>query len=135
MTPATASIGPESFARFSLTSFGFKAVVIGGGGATMRALGEFFLPVGPWRGHSATLITILLWSVICAVTCVLVRAMGKHWQYHRFITGIASKPIESAYVAFKYGRVEPATMKSAWPISDISHGCRELLFSRVRSGE
>ncbi|MFT3728834.1 MAG: hypothetical protein QM759_13500 [Terricaulis sp.] len=56
------------FQRFLLPGFAFKAVVIGGGYATGRELAEFFLPGGPMGGVLAILLTMVVWSVVCALT-------------------------------------------------------------------
>ena len=44
------------------------AVVIGGGYATGRELAEFFLPSGPRGGLAALLVSMTIWSAVCAAT-------------------------------------------------------------------
>jgi len=51
-----------------LPGFAFKAVVIGGGYATGRELAEFFLPSGPRGGLYAMLLSMVIWSAVCALT-------------------------------------------------------------------
>ena len=58
------------FQRLILPGFALKAVVIGGGYATGRELATFFLPSGPWGGLYGMLLSMLIWSVVCAVTFV-----------------------------------------------------------------
>lgn len=64
------------FQRLLLPGLAFKSVVIGGGYATGRELAEFFLPSGPWGGIAGMALTMLVWSVVCAVTFLLARAIG-----------------------------------------------------------
>lgn len=56
------------FQRILLPGFAFKAVVIGGGYATGRELATFFLPSGPRGGLYAMCLSMLIWSVVCALT-------------------------------------------------------------------
>lgn len=94
--------GPSWFQRFLLPGFAFKAVVIGGGYATGRELAEFFLPSGPWGGLAAMLLAMLLWSVICATTFALARAIGA-FDYRSFferLLGPGWVLFEVAYVLF-----------------------------------
>ena len=58
------------FQRLILPGFALKAVVIGGGYATGRELATFFLPSGPLGGLYGMLLSMLIWSVVCAVTFV-----------------------------------------------------------------
>ncbi|MFL6603475.1 MAG: hypothetical protein ACJ8R9_19400 [Steroidobacteraceae bacterium] len=58
------------FQRLILPGFALKAVVIGGGYATGRELATFFLPSGPWGGLYGMLLSMLIWSVVCALTFV-----------------------------------------------------------------
>lgn len=64
------------FQRFVLPGLAFKSVVIGGGYATGRELAEFFLPAGAWGGVAAMLLTMVIWSVVCALTFMLARAIN-----------------------------------------------------------
>lgn len=93
---------PTRFQRFLLPGFAFKAVVIGGGYATGRELAEFFLPSGPWGGLAAMLLAMLLWSIICAATFALARAIGA-FDYRSFferLLGPGWVLFEVAYVLF-----------------------------------
>ena len=58
------------FQRLILPGFALKAVVIGGGYATGRELATFFLPSGPMGGLYGMLLSMLIWSLVCAVTFV-----------------------------------------------------------------
>ena len=42
--------------------------MIGGGYATGRELASFFLPSGPWGGICAMLLSMFIWSAVCALT-------------------------------------------------------------------
>lgn len=64
------------FRRFLLPGLAFKSVVIGGGYATGRELAEFFLPSGAWGGLAAMVLTMVVWSVVCALTFLVARAIG-----------------------------------------------------------
>ncbi|WP_428684952.1 YkvI family membrane protein [Sphingopyxis sp.] len=105
MTGGTATAtgaGPTWFQRFLLPGFAFKAVVIGGGYATGRELAEFFLPSGPWGGLAAMLLAMILWSIICAATFALARALGA-FDYRSFferLLGPGWVLFEVAYVLF-----------------------------------
>ena len=97
-----AGAGPTWFQRFLLPGFAFKAVVIGGGYATGRELAEFFLPSGPWGGLAAMLLAMLLWSIICAATFALARAVGA-FDYRSFFERLLGPGwilFEVAYVLF-----------------------------------
>ena len=97
-----AGAGPTWFQRFLLPGFAFKAVVIGGGYATGRELAEFFLPSGPWGGLAAMLLAMLLWSIICAATFALARAIGA-FDYRSFfeqLLGPGWVLFEVAYILF-----------------------------------
>jgi uncharacterized membrane protein YkvI len=56
------------FQRLILPGFALKAVVIGGGYATGRELATFFLPSGPRGGLYGMMLSMLIWSVVCALT-------------------------------------------------------------------
>jgi uncharacterized membrane protein YkvI len=56
------------FQRLILPGFALKAVVIGGGYATGRELATFFMPSGPRGGLYGMLLSMLIWSVVCALT-------------------------------------------------------------------
>jgi uncharacterized membrane protein YkvI len=60
----------SGFQRLILPGFALKAVVIGGGYATGRELATFFLPSGPIGGLYGMLLSMLIWSFVCAVTFV-----------------------------------------------------------------
>jgi uncharacterized membrane protein YkvI len=65
-------VNPPSsvFQRLILPGFALKAVVIGGGYATGRELAAFFLPSGPRGGLYGMLLSMLIWSVVCALTFI-----------------------------------------------------------------
>lgn len=70
------SSGVGIFRRLLLPGLAFKSVVIGGGYATGRELAEFFLPSGAWGGLAAMALTMVMWSVVCALTFLVARAIG-----------------------------------------------------------
>jgi uncharacterized membrane protein YkvI len=63
-------LNPRSsvFQRLILPGFALKAVVIGGGYATGRELAAFFLASGPRGGLYGMLLSMVIWSVVCALT-------------------------------------------------------------------
>lgn len=88
------------FHRFILPGLAFKSVVIGGGYATGRELAEFFLPSGPWGGIAGMLLTMVVWSVVCAVTFLLARAIGAR-DYRAFFKHLLGRGwvlFETAYL-------------------------------------
>ena len=90
------------FQRFLLPGFAFKAVVIGGGYATGRELAEYFIPSGPWGGLAAIALSMVLFSVICALTFLFARAVGAQ-DYRTFfkqLLGPAWFVFEAAYILF-----------------------------------
>jgi uncharacterized membrane protein YkvI len=96
------SAAPTWFQRFLLPGFAFKAVVIGGGYATGRELAEYFLPSGPWGGLAGMLLSMLLFSAVCALTFLFARTVGAY-DYRTFfkqLLGPAWFVFEAAYVLF-----------------------------------
>ncbi len=90
------------FQRFLLPGLAFKAVVIGGGYATGRELAEFFLPRGPWGGLAAMIVSMLLWSAVCAATFFLAFS-AKTYDYRSFFGLLLGRwwfLFEIAYVSF-----------------------------------
>lgn len=77
------TIRPTLFKRIILPGFAFKALVIGGGYATGRELVTFFLPSGPRGGVCAMLLSMLIWSVVCALTFVFAVDTASH-DYRTF---------------------------------------------------
>lgn len=78
---------PSWFQRFLLPGLAFKAVVIGGGYATGRELAEFFLGSGPRGGLQAMLLALVIWSVVCAATFMLARAIAAY-DYRTFFKSL-----------------------------------------------
>lgn len=99
---AGAGSGPSWFQRFLLPGFAFKGVVIGGGYATGRELAEFFIGSGPRGGLLGLLLAMLIWSVVCALTFVLARAISAY-DYRTFFQGLLGRYwiiFEVAYILF-----------------------------------
>jgi uncharacterized membrane protein YkvI len=96
-TPAS-----SAFQRLVLPGLAFKAAVIGGGYATGRELAEYFIPSGPQGGVLAILVTMLCWSVICALTFALAHAT-RRFDYRGFfaeLLGPFAFVFELAYLVF-----------------------------------
>lgn len=88
------------FQRYLLPGLAFKSVVIGGGYATGRELAEFFMPAGAWGGIAGMLLTMLIWSAICALTFLLARAIGArdYRSFFRHLIGRGWVLFEAAYL-------------------------------------
>jgi uncharacterized membrane protein YkvI len=89
------------FRRYFLPGFIFLAVVIGGGYSTGRELIEFFFPAGPWGGVLGMLVTMAIWSAVCAVSFELARVTGAY-DYKTFFTVLLGRgwiAFEIAYFA------------------------------------
>lgn len=95
-----------------LPGFAFKAVVIGGGYATGRELASFFLPSGPRGGLYAMLLSMVIWSVVCALTFLFAhqtnsldyrsffrRLLGRFWPAFEIAWVLALLVILAVYAA------------------------------------
>lgn len=96
------SVRASRFQRLLLPGLAFKAAVIGGGYATGRELAEYFLPAGPVGGLMGMGVTLVFWSLVCALTFALAHAW-RAFDYHAFfarLLGRAAFVFEVAYVLF-----------------------------------
>lgn len=80
----------SKFQRYLLPGLAFKAVVIGGGYATGREIVEFFLPSGPQGGLLAMIVSMGIWSVICALTFVFALQVGAY-DYRTFFKNLLGR--------------------------------------------
>ncbi len=69
--------------RYLMPGLAFVAAVIGGGYATGRELVEFFLPAGPAGGLLGMAVTMLVWSLVLAVSFELARR-ARAFDYRSF---------------------------------------------------
>jgi uncharacterized membrane protein YkvI len=100
--PGVSERRPSWFQRFLLPGFAFKAVVIGGGYATGRELAEFFLPSGPVGGLMGILLTMAVWSLVCAITFVFAHATCS-FDYRTFFHNLLGPfwfLFEATYILF-----------------------------------
>lgn len=113
------------FQRFLLPGLAFKSAVIGGGYATGRELAEFFLPSGPWGGLAAITLSMVVWSVVCALTFLLAQQI-RAYDYRSFFRHLLGRgwwTFEIAYLAliivvlavFGAAAGELASSMFAWP--------------------
>lgn len=73
------------FQKYLLPGFVFQSVVIAGGYGTGRELAEFFLPYGPLGGLLAMmLVSMVIWSAVCAASFAFARAFGTYDYRHFF---------------------------------------------------
>jgi uncharacterized membrane protein YkvI len=89
------------FQRWLLPGLAFKAVVIGGGYATGRELASYFLPSGPRGGLYAMLLSMAIWSTVCAITFLFALRTGSR-DYRTFFKNLLGRfwPLyEVAYLA------------------------------------
>lgn len=96
-----AASAPTWFQRFLLPGLAFKGFVIGGGYATGRELAEFFLPAGAQGGLLGLLLTMAVWSAVCALTFALAHATASR-DYRAFflvLLGRGAVLFELAYLA------------------------------------
>lgn len=73
--------------RYLLPGLVFKSVVIGGGYGTGRELAEFFLPHGPVGGLLGMAVSMIVWSVIIALSFEFARITGSH-DYRSFFKNL-----------------------------------------------
>jgi uncharacterized membrane protein YkvI len=94
-------VNPPSsvFQRFILPGFALKAVVIGGGYATGRELATFFLPSGPRAGLYGMLLSMLIWSVVCALT-FLFALQTRSFDYRTFFRHLLGRLWPAFEVSF-----------------------------------
>ena len=113
------------FQRLILPGFALKAVVIGGGYATGRELAAFFLPSGPRGGLYGMLLSMLIWSVVCALTFLFAlqtrsldyrtffrHLLGRLWPAFEVSLALALVVILAVYAAAA-GAIGEALL--AWP--------------------
>jgi uncharacterized membrane protein YkvI len=113
------------FQRFILPGFAFKAVVIGGGYATGRELATFFLPSGPRGGLYGMLLSMVIWSIVCALTFLFAlqtrsldyrtffrHLLGRAWPVFELSLALALVVILAVYAAAA-GAIGQALL--SWP--------------------
>lgn len=96
------SAAPSRFARWILPGLAFKGFVIGGGYATGRELAEYFMPSGPQGGLLGLLLTMLVWSAVCALTFMFAQQTGSR-DYRAFFRALVGRGwwlFEAAWLAF-----------------------------------
>jgi uncharacterized membrane protein YkvI len=89
------------FQRWLLPGLAFKAVVIGGGYATGRELASYFLPSGPRGGLYAMLLSMAVWSTVCAITFLFaLRTSSRDYRtFFKHLLGRFWPLYEIAYLA------------------------------------
>ena len=78
------------FKKYLLPGLIFQSVIIGGGYGTGRELVEFFLTQGPKNGYFGMITTMLVWSLVMAVSFELAR-IGKNYNYRTFLSSFLGK--------------------------------------------
>jgi uncharacterized membrane protein YkvI len=85
------------FKRYLLPGLLFQSVIISGGYSTGRELIEFFMSAGPIRGISSMLVTMVLTSVILALTFEFAR-IHKAYDYRTFFKAL----LGNAWILFEF---------------------------------
>ncbi len=70
--------------KYLVPGFVFQSITIGGGYGTGRELVEFFLTEGPLSGLLGMLVTLIVWSVVIAISFELAR-VTKSYNYRTFV--------------------------------------------------
>jgi len=78
------------FQRYLLPGFIFQSVIISGGYSTGRELIEFFMKAGPVRGISSMIVTMILFSIVLALTFEFAR-IHKAYDYRIFFKALLGK--------------------------------------------
>ena len=78
------------FQSYLLPGFVFQSITIGGGYGTGRELVEFFMTQGPLGGLMGMVLSMIIWSVVLAVSFELAR-ISKSFDYRSFIKSILGK--------------------------------------------
>ncbi|RLD19955.1 MAG: hypothetical protein DRI71_11085 [Bacteroidetes bacterium] len=97
------------FRTYLLPGFIFQSIVVGGGYGTGRELVEFFMVEGPLAGLMGMMVSMILWSIILAISFELAR-MSKSYNYRTFIKSVLGK---------------------GWPIYEIVYGIGLVLVVSV----
>jgi uncharacterized membrane protein YkvI len=78
------------FRTYLMPGFIFQSIVVGGGYGTGRELVEFFMVEGPLGGLMGMVISMLIWSIVMAISFELAR-VGRSYDYRKFIKSILGK--------------------------------------------
>ena len=78
------------FKKYLLPGLIFQSVTIGGGYGTGRELVEFFLTQGPKNGYFGMITSMLVWSLVMAISFELAR-IGKNYNYRTFLRSLLGK--------------------------------------------
>lgn len=78
------------FQRYLLPGLIFQSVIISGGYSTGRELVEFFMSTGPVRGIFGMLLTMIIWSIVLALTFEFAR-VHKAYDYRIFFSALLGR--------------------------------------------
>jgi len=78
------------FRTYLLPGFIFQSIVVGGGYGTGRELVEFFMVEGPLGGLLGMVVSMLIWSLVLAISFELARK-SKSYDYRKLIKSILGK--------------------------------------------
>ena len=80
----------KSWARWLVPGFIFQSIVIGGGYGTGAEIKEYFLTQGFVGGILASLVTLVIWSILCAITFEFTRVF-KTYDYKSLMGKLLGK--------------------------------------------
>lgn len=80
----------RSWSRWLVPAFLFQSVVIGGGYGTGAEIKEYFLSQGFVGGLLGTVVTLIIWAVLCAITFEFVRIF-KTYDYKNMMNTLIGK--------------------------------------------
>jgi uncharacterized membrane protein YkvI len=96
------------FKRYLLPGFIFQSVIISGGYSTGRELVEFFMSNGPLRGLSSMFVTMILWSLVLAITFEFAR-IHSAYDYRTFFKALLGK----GWILFEFSFMSIAVLALA----------------------
>ena len=97
------------FRTYLMPGFIFQSIVVGGGYGTGRELVEFFMIEGPLGGLMGMMVSMIIWSIVMAVSFELAR-ITKAYDYRTFIKTVLGK---------------------GWPVYEIVYGIGLILVISV----
>ncbi len=92
------------FSTYLLPGFVFQSITIGGGYGTGRELVEFFMTQGPLGGLLGMILSMLIWSLVLAVSFELSR-LTRSYDYRSFIRSILGKGWPAYEVVYGIGMI------------------------------
>jgi uncharacterized membrane protein YkvI len=102
-------LSSKFFRTYLMPGFIFQSIVVGGGYGTGRELVQFFMIEGPLGGLMGMMVSMLIWSLVLAISFELAR-IGKSYNYRTFIKSLLGR---------------------GWPVYEIVYGIGLILVISV----